>query len=215
MKINRDAVDSFTHHINNIDDNIKFTCLWPRKRLSAPISGYLDHQEIQRYYESLDLPQSNTHTDQYLDFQSHHPLEHKVSVVRTLMHRVETTVTEPTDLSVEKDHTKSALIRTGFSSGLARTFPGGRAAHPEIQNEEENEERLRKNKRTYKKLKKNWENVLVLPTREWEAGYGPGVFSVIGRLIRHLKPFISGGGRTRLPKFKFSAKFPIGLHVIL
>ena len=25
----------------------------------------------------------------------------------------------------------------------------------------------------------------------------------------------SGGGRTRLPKFKFSAKFPIGLHVIL
>ena len=24
-----------------------------------------------------------------------------------------------------------------------------------------------------------------------------------------------GGGRTRLPKFKFSAKFPIGLHVVL
>ena len=24
-----------------------------------------------------------------------------------------------------------------------------------------------------------------------------------------------GGGRTRLPKFKFSAKFPVGLHVIL
>ena len=26
---------------------------------------------------------------------------------------------------------------------------------------------------------------------------------------------VQGGGRTRLPKFKFSAKFPIGLHVIL
>ena len=26
---------------------------------------------------------------------------------------------------------------------------------------------------------------------------------------------IRGGGRKRLPKFKFSAKFPIGLHVIL
>ena len=24
----------------------------------------------------------------------------------------------------------------------------------------------------------------------------------------------AGGGRKRLPKFKFSAKFPIGLHVI-
>ena len=26
---------------------------------------------------------------------------------------------------------------------------------------------------------------------------------------------VGGGGRKRLPKFKFSAKFPIGLHVIL
>ena len=26
---------------------------------------------------------------------------------------------------------------------------------------------------------------------------------------------MQGGGRKRLPKFKFSAKFPIGLHVIL
>ena len=34
------------------------------------------------------------------------------------------------------------------------------------------------------------------------------VFTVI-----HLR--YGGGGRTRLPKFKFSAKFPIGLHVIL
>ena len=35
----------------------------------------------------------------------------------------------------------------------------------------------------------------------------------------HLQPIADadagGGGRKRLPKFKFSAKFPIGLHVIL
>ena len=31
--------------------------------------------------------------------------------------------------------------------------------------------------------------------------------------IRASRP--GGGGRKRLPKFKFSAKFPIGLHVIL
>ena len=30
-----------------------------------------------------------------------------------------------------------------------------------------------------------------------------------------LDPCRAGGGRTRLPEFKFSAKFPIGLHVIL
>ena len=31
-------------------------------------------------------------------------------------------------------------------SGVARAFPGGRVAHPEGQNEEENEKILRKNK---------------------------------------------------------------------
>ena len=31
------------------------------------------------------------------------------------------------------------------SSGVARAFPGGRLAHQEVQNEEENEEKLREN----------------------------------------------------------------------
>ena len=34
-------------------------------------------------------------------------------------------------------------------------------------------------------------------------------------LVRRNKHVSGGGGRKRLPKFKFSAKFPIGLHVIL
>ena len=33
------------------------------------------------------------------------------------------------------------------SSGVARAFSGGRLAHPEGQNEEENEQSLRKNKK--------------------------------------------------------------------
>ena len=56
------------------------------------------------------------HTDQYLDFQSHHPLEHKISVIRTLMHRAETTVTEPSDLAVGKDHIKFVLKNCGYQN---------------------------------------------------------------------------------------------------
>ena len=52
------------------------------------------------------------------------------------------------------------------SSGVARAFQGGRAAHPEDQNEEENEKTLRKNERNYRKMRKNWGNVLILPNRE-------------------------------------------------
>ena len=58
-------------------------------------------------------------------------------------------------------------------SGVARAFPGGRLAHPEGQNEEENNLSLRKNK---KKLIKIWgklRKVGLLPTWDCEAGYGP------------------------------------------
>ena len=36
-----------------------------------------------------------------------------------------------------------------------------------------------------------------------------------GTVFQYHKDDLMQGGRTRLPKFKFSAKFPIGLHVIL
>ena len=38
---------------------------------------------------------------------------------------------------------------------------------------------------------------------------------VTNRWRNHNNKTTRGGGRKRLPKFKFSAKFPIGLHVIL
>ena len=58
------------------------------------------------------------------------------------------------------------VINGLIHSGLARAFLGGRVAHPEGQNEEENEEKLRKNERKHRKMRKNWENVLILPIRD-------------------------------------------------
>ena len=45
----------------------------------------------------------------------------------------------------------------------------------------------------------------------------PILVDVSANQVRFATCFVStaGGGRKRLPKFKFSAKFPIGLHVIL
>ena len=55
-----------------------------------------------------------THTDQYLAFESHHPLEHKFSVIRTLFHRADTVVTYPEDQQREKEHVKTALCCCGY-----------------------------------------------------------------------------------------------------
>ena len=43
---------------------------------------------------------------------------------------------------------------------------------------------------------------------------GPMTIQANKRASRQIL-LVRGGGRKRLPKFKFSAKFPIGLHVIL
>ena len=55
-----------------------------------------------------------TKTDLYLAFDSHHPLEHKLSVVRTLFHRAETVVTTPEDRNSELKHVKTALKRCDY-----------------------------------------------------------------------------------------------------
>ena len=57
-------------------------------------------------------------------------------------------------------------------SGVARAFPGGRLAHPEGQNEEENLSKVWG--KIDQKFEEKVRTVELLPTRDCEAGYGPG-----------------------------------------
>ena len=61
-----------------------------------------------------------THTDQYLNFESNHPLEHKRGLVRTLTHRAETIVSDPEDRERELDHVLTALSHNGYPSWLLK-----------------------------------------------------------------------------------------------
>ena len=55
-----------------------------------------------------------THTDQYVYFDSHHPVSHRLSAIRTLNYRAQTAVTDPEERTKELDHTKGALSRCGY-----------------------------------------------------------------------------------------------------
>jgi len=58
--------------------------------------------------------QGKTHTDQYLDFQSHHHLVHKLAVVKTLQNRANTHCTYANDGLVEQKRVSQALMKNGY-----------------------------------------------------------------------------------------------------
>ncbi|CAH1274156.1 WDR5 [Branchiostoma lanceolatum] len=57
-----------------------------------------------------------THTDQYLAFDSHHPLEHKLAVIKTLFHRADNVITSDEAKTEEHRHLRVALAKCGYQN---------------------------------------------------------------------------------------------------
>ena len=106
--------DTQTEHLNQIDEtnSSKFTHE-EEKDKSMP---FLDTLIVRKKDDSVQLLiyRKATHTDQYLSFKSHHPLYHKLSVVKTLLDRCLTLVTEEEDTIQEEKHIRQALQKCGY-----------------------------------------------------------------------------------------------------
>ena len=69
-------VDEFTEHVNNIDPHTEFT-IEPEKDKQLPLLDLCMHI-LDDSSTKLTTHRKPTHTDQYLNFKSHHPLMHKI-----------------------------------------------------------------------------------------------------------------------------------------
>ena len=82
----------------------------------------------------LKIYRKATHTDQYLSFSSNHPIEHKLSVIRSLYHRAISVVSEPEDQKVELDYIDSALRKCDYPNWILKKsrskLPTNRAPPP-------------------------------------------------------------------------------------
>ena len=81
-------VEASPEHQNAVDNNIKLT-LEDVRGDSQPVLDCAVHTEEGRSL-NIEIYRKPTHTNQYLLFNSHHPLEHKLGVIRTLNHWAET-----------------------------------------------------------------------------------------------------------------------------
>ena len=59
-----------------------------------------------------------THTEQYLSYESCHPVEHKKSVVNTLLHRAKNIVTKDENRKTEITHVNKALRVNGYPNWI-------------------------------------------------------------------------------------------------
>ena len=112
--ISKDATQQLTDHLNTIDktDNIKFTY----EEESNGQIPFLDTLIVRKPDGSIKLLiyRKKTHTDQYLNFSSQHPLHQKLGVIRTLFDRMNKIVTEEPDRLAEEQRIKKALSLCGY-----------------------------------------------------------------------------------------------------
>ena len=99
----------FLKHINKMDPHIQFTTEDAKADGSIP---FLDTLVMSQSDNSLliSVYRKPTHNDLYLQWDSHHHLSAKFSVINTLEHRAKT-VCSKNQLLKEEDHLRQALKR--------------------------------------------------------------------------------------------------------
>ena len=104
--------NSLLEHINSIDNNIKFTCEEFRDDGSIPFLDILIIPEEDGRLNTT-VYRKPTHTDLYLQWDSHHNIPSKYSVIGTLFHRAKTICSSPQHRKIE-EHLTSALKRCKY-----------------------------------------------------------------------------------------------------
>ena len=113
-KLKSGQLDNLTSHLNTVDvtNNIKFT----HEEEKDGMMPFLDTLIVRKPdgHVKILVYRKKTHTDQYLNFDSHHPLHQKLGVIRTLLDRCNNIVTDDLDRVSEVLHIEKALERCGY-----------------------------------------------------------------------------------------------------
>ena len=105
--------EEFLQHLNSVDKNIQFTSEEPGPEGALPFLDILIKPD-QKGRLHTTVFRKPTHTDQYLHWDSLHPISSKYSVVGTLQHRANTICSNKQLLKEEEDHITKALMNCNY-----------------------------------------------------------------------------------------------------
>ena len=98
----------FLQHINSVDPAIQFTVENNKEDGAISFLDTIGKPEADGSLSNI-VYWKPTHTNQYLQWDSHHHLSAKFSVINTLTHRATTVCSNPEHLHKEMDHLRKAL----------------------------------------------------------------------------------------------------------
>ena len=105
----------FMEHVNKIDPAIKFTVEGTQGNGAIPFLDIIITLQADGFL-SITVYCKPTHTDQYLQWGSHHSLSAKYSVIGTLTHRAKTVCTDPELLQKELNTLRNAMGKCNYPS---------------------------------------------------------------------------------------------------
>jgi hypothetical protein len=109
--LKKEFIDEFHNHLNSVNPHLQFTCeMEENGRLP-----FLDTVTIRRNgVVHVDVYRKATHTDKYLHYDSHHPVQHKQSVVNTLLDRADSIPSSKKGRRRERKHVFKVLRENGY-----------------------------------------------------------------------------------------------------
>ena len=105
--------EEFLTHLNSVDENIQFTAEEPGPEGSLPFLDILITPDDEGRLNTT-VYRKATNTDQYLHWDSLHPISSKYSVVGTLHHRTRTVCSNTKLLQQEEEHLANALKKCNY-----------------------------------------------------------------------------------------------------
>ena len=117
--IAREHLTEFHFHLHSINQHIKFTV---EEEKDGSIA-FLDTMTTRNPDGTIktSVYRKATHTDKYLQFNSHHPSQHKRSVARTLLDRAKNIPSTDADKLSEVQHVVDALKINGYTDQFIKS----------------------------------------------------------------------------------------------
>ena len=105
--------EEFLSHTNSVDPSIQFTVEGTRSDGSMPFQDTLVIPQTDGTF-TTGVYRKPTHTDLYIQWDSHHNLASKYSVIKTLTHRAKVVCSMPQLFKEELQHLEEVLMRCKY-----------------------------------------------------------------------------------------------------